>query len=78
MKVLIMEYTLDTDVAKFEIHQEPHGLWDLWVDGMPTLTFESPDDAARSVYNKRTGYVVWDQLDEHSAPEDLNGWTKHE
>ncbi len=73
-----MEYTLDTDVAKFEIHQEPQGLWDLWVDGMPTLTFESPEDAARSVYNKRTGYVVWDQLDEHSAPEDINGWTKHE
>ena len=73
-----MEYTLDTDVAKFEIHQEPLGLWDLWVDGMPTLTFESPEEAARSVYNKRTGYVVWDQLDEHSAPDSIDGWTKHE
>ncbi|MDW3095439.1 MAG: hypothetical protein R8G33_07200 [Gammaproteobacteria bacterium] len=73
-----MEYKLDTDVAKFEIHQEPHGLWDLWVDGMPTLTFESPEEAARSVYNKHTGYVIWDQLDEHDAPEDINGWIKYE
>jgi len=73
-----MEYRLDTDVAKFELHQEPHGLWDLWVDGMPTLTFPSPEDAAISVFNQRTGYVVWDQLDEVPAPKDLSGWTLQE
>ena len=73
-----MKYTLDTNDAKFEIQQEPHGLWDLWVDGMPTLTFESPEDAAQSVFNKRTGYVVWDQLEEHVAPEGIDGWIKHE
>jgi hypothetical protein len=44
-----MEYTLDTETAKFEIRQEPLGMWDLWVDGMPTITFEIPEDAARSV-----------------------------
>ena len=75
--MLTMEYTLDTDLAKFEIRQEPHGLWDLWVDGMPTLTFQSPEDAARSVYNGRSGYVVWDQLAEHSAPAEIDGWVKH-
>ncbi len=73
-----MEYTLETEVANFEIHQEPHGLWDLWVDGMPTLTFPSPEDAARSVYNQQTGYVIWDQLDIPPAPEDISGWTRHE
>tara|TARA_R110002096_G_scaffold2289_1_gene11856 strand:- start:634 stop:870 length:237 start_codon:yes stop_codon:yes gene_type:complete len=78
MKSPIMEYSLDTDVAKFEIHQEPYGLWDLWVNGMPTLTFESPQDAAHAVYSKDTGYVIWDQLDEHSAPEDISGWIRSE
>ena len=73
-----MEYLLETNTAKFEIRQEPLGLWDLWVDGMPTLSFETPQDAARSVYNQRSGYVVWDQLEEHDAPENIDGWTIRE
>ena len=36
------------------------GLWDLWVNSMPTLTFESPEDAANAVNEKKTGYAVWD------------------
>ncbi|RCL46901.1 MAG: hypothetical protein DBW91_01160 [Candidatus Thioglobus sp.] len=73
-----MEYCLKTDTAQFEIRQEPLGLWDLWVDGMPTITFESPEVAALSVYHQRSGYVVWDQLEQHDAPATLAGWTKIE
>lgn len=73
-----MEYFLNTNLAKFEIRQEPQGMWDLWVDGMPTLTFESAEDAAISVHAKCTGYVVWDQVGQHNAPEGLDGWTTRE
>jgi len=48
------------------------------VDGMPTITFESPEAAAESVYNQRSGYVVWDQLENPPAPENLDGWEKIE
>lgn len=75
MEWIKMEYHLETNTAKFEIRQEPLGMWDLWVDGMPTLAFETAEDAALSVYNQRTGYVVWDQLEGHDAPKDIQGWT---
>lgn len=71
-----MEYALDTDIAKFVIRTEPLGLWDLWVNEMPTLTFATPEDAARAVYEQNTGYIVWDQLDETPAPETLAGWVQ--
>ena len=73
-----MEYLLDTKLAKFEIRQEPLGMWDLWVDGMPTITFDTPEDAAKSVRDGRSGYVSWDQLEENDAPDDLSGWTVKE
>jgi len=73
-----MEYFLETETAKFEIRQEPLGMWDLWVDGMPTLTFDSAQDAAQSVYNQRSGYVIWDQLEKHDAPKTIDGWTARE
>ncbi len=72
-----MEYSLDTEVAKFVIRSEPLGLWDLWVNEMPTMTFASPEDAAHAVFEQNTGYIVWDQLEEHSAPESIDGWAKH-
>ena len=55
------KYKLKTDIAIFEIKKEPLGLWDLWVNSMPTLTFESPEDAVNAVINKNTGYSVWDK-----------------
>lgn len=73
-----MKYKLETDVSKFMIQQEPLGLWDLWVDGMPTLTFPTPEEAAKAVYDQDSGYIIWDQLEKHSAPEDLSGWDKEE
>ena len=73
-----MEYFLETEVAKFEIRQEPLGMWDLWVNGMPTITFESAEAAAQSVYDGRSGYVEWDQLEQNPAPSDISGWTKVE
>ncbi len=54
------KYKLKTDIAVFEIKKEPHGLWDLWVNSMPTLTFESPEDAANAVIKKETGFFTWD------------------
>ena len=38
---------------------------------MPTLTFQSPEDAAYAVVNKKTGYSVWDNQ-EKVISEDLN------
>ncbi len=69
-----MKYKLETDVSKFEIQKEPLGLWDLWVDNMPTLTFQSPEEAALAVYEQHSGYTTWDLLEEHTAPKDLSGW----
>jgi len=69
-----MKYKLETDVSVFEILEEPLGLWDLWVDNMPTLTFETPEEAAQAVYAQQTGYTVWDMLEKHAAPEGLGGW----
>ncbi len=69
-----MKYKLETGVSIFEIQQEPLGLWDLWVDNMPTLTFQTPEEAAKAVYNQQSGYTTWDLLEKHDAPKDLNGW----
>ncbi len=73
-----MQYKLETRVSTFLIQQEPLGMWDLWVDGMPTLTFAAPEDAAKAVYEQNSGYTVWDQLEEHTAPRDLSGWQQVE
>ena len=69
-----MKYKLVTDTSTFEIQKEPLGLWDLWVDYMPTLTFHSPEEAALAVYEQNSGYTNWDLLEEHTAPKDLSGW----
>ena len=66
-----IKYRLKTDIAVFEIKKEPLGLWDLWINSMPTLTFQSPEDAAYAVVNKKTGYFVWDNQ-EKVISEDLN------
>lgn len=71
-----MKYKLETEISKFEIKKEPLGLWDLWVDGMPTLTFSTPEEAAMAVYEQNSGFTTWDMLDGHSAPKDLSGWKK--
>ena len=47
-----IKYLLKTEIATFEIKKEPLGLWDLWVNSMPTLTFVSPEAAADAVVNK--------------------------
>ena len=73
-----MKYKLETDVSTFVIQQEPLGLWDLWVDDLPTLTFATPEEAAKAVYEQNSGYTVWDLLEQHPAPEDLQGWEKVE
>ena len=73
-----MKYKLETDVSTFVIQKEPLGMWDLWVDGLPTLTFTTPEEAAKAVYDQDSGYTIWDQLEEHSAPEDLSGWEQME
>ena len=69
-----MKYKLETELSKFEIIHEPLGLWDLWVDNMPTLTFKTPEEAAIAVFEQRTGFTTWDMLEKHDAPKDLSGW----
>ena len=54
-----IKYKLKTDIAISKLKKEPLGLWDLWINSMPTLTFQSPEDAAYAVVNKKTGYSVW-------------------
>ena len=73
-----MKYKLETEVSVFVIQREPLGMWDLWVDGMPTRTFHTPEDAAKAVHEQDSGYAVWDQLERHSAPADLRGWRQIE
>lgn len=73
-----MKYKLETDISKFEIQIEPLGLWDLWVNGMPTLTFSTPENAAIAVYEQNSGFTIWDMLEEHSAPKTLAVWEKIE
>ena len=70
-------YQLKTDIAVFEIKTEPLGLWDLWINSMPTLTFASPKDAANAVIDKKTGYSVWDSQEKKFGCEySLKNWEK--
>lgn len=71
------KYQLKTDIAVFEIKTEPLGLWDLWINSMPTLTFATPTDAANAVINKKTGYSVWDSQEKKFGCEySLDKWEK--
>ena len=67
-----IKYRLKTDIAVFEIKKEPLGLWDLWINSMPTLTFQSPEDAAYAVVNKKTGYSVWDNQEKVISAQQAN------
>ena len=72
-----IKYLLKTEIATFEIKKEPLGLWDLWVNSMPTLTFVSPEAAADAVVNKKTGYSVWDSQDKFISDKmKLGKWNK--
>ena len=72
-----IKYLLKTEIATFEIKKEPLGLWDLWVNSMPTLTFVSPEAAADAVVNKKTGYSVWDSQDKLISDKmKLEKWNK--
>jgi len=72
-----IKYLLKTDIANFEIKIEPLGLWDLWINSMPTLTFASPRDAANAVIEKKTGYLVWDSQEKKFGNEfSIDNWEK--
>ena len=72
-----IKYRIKTDIAVFDIIKEPLGLWDLWVNSMPTLTFASPEDAVNAVIQKKTGYSVWDsQIKSIDSNFDINNWEK--
>ena len=72
-----IKYLLKTDIANFEIKIEPLGLWDLWINSMPTLTFASPRDAANAVIEKKTGYSVWDSQEKKFGNEfSIDNWEK--
>tara|TARA_B100001057_G_scaffold458416_1_gene507651 strand:- start:84 stop:323 length:240 start_codon:yes stop_codon:yes gene_type:complete len=72
-----IKYKIQTKIAIFEIKKEPLGLWDLWINSMPTLTFSSPEDAANAVINKKTGYSVWDNQSENFGCEfSIENWSQ--
>ena len=48
-----IKYRMKTDISIFEIKKELLGLWDLWVNSMPTLTFKLPEDAVNAVIQKK-------------------------
>lgn len=70
-----MIYRLETPVATFELRREPLGMWDIWVNEMPTLTFATPEEAAAAVRRRESGYAIWDNAD-YAAPEGLDGWER--
>ena len=70
-----MIYRLETAISVFEVRQEPLGMWDLWVNGTPTLTFPTPEEAAKAVAEKDSGYSVWDN-DDCEASADLSDWAR--
>ena len=70
-------YKIKTDIAIFEIKTEPLGLWDLWINSMPTLTFSSPEEAVNAVIDKKTGYFAWDnQKKKISGNLKIENWDK--
>lgn len=70
-----MIYRLRTPAASFELRREPQGMWDLWVDGTPTLTFATPEEGAAAVAARETGAAGWDNASA-PAPADLSGWER--
>ena len=70
-----MIYRLRTRAAAFELRREPQGMWDLWVDDTPTLTFATPEEGAAAVAAKESGAANWDNAPE-AAPADLSGWER--
>ena len=72
-----MLYRLHTDIATFELKREPLGLWDLWVNGMPTLTYATPQEGAEAVARHESGYSAWDNS-EINVSADLGDWEKVE
>ena len=72
-----IKYLLKTEIATFEIKKEPLGLWHLWVNSIPTLTFVSLESSADAVVNKKTGYSVWDSQDKLISDKmQLGKWNK--
>jgi hypothetical protein len=37
-------------------------------------TYETPELAAKNVYNRNTGWPEWDKGTDEEAPRDLSGW----
>ena len=73
----MVEYHLKLENARFAIRTEPLGRWDLYVNDVATLTFPTPEEAAKTVHAHESGWVEWDMMDA-DAPEDLSGWEKIE
>ncbi len=73
----VMLYRLQTDVATFELKREPLGMWDLWIDGTPTLTYATPEEGAEAVAQHESGYSVWDNSEMSVSP-DLSTWEQIE
>ncbi|HEU20532.1 MAG TPA: hypothetical protein ENO00_14585 [Deltaproteobacteria bacterium] len=71
-----MRYVFRSKVGTFSIESdEVH--WDmvqLCLGGLWLRTVETAEEAARFVYEQKTGLHEWDTLTEIEAPSDLSGW----
>jgi hypothetical protein len=71
-----MRYLFKSKIGTFSIEpDETH--WDLvqlCMGGMWLGTYETPELAAKNVYNRNTGWPEWDKGTDEEAPRDLSGW----
>lgn len=52
-------------------------LYQLCIGGLWLRSFETEEEAARAVCEKRTGWADWDRREDVTAPEDLGGWEEN-
>ena len=53
----MVEFHFKLENARFAIRTEPLGRWDLYVNDVATLTFPTPEEAAKSVHAHASGWV---------------------
>jgi len=49
-------------------------LFQLCIGGLWLRSFETEEEAARAVFERRTGWPDWDRREDAAAPADLSGW----
>jgi len=71
-----MAYLFRSPVGTFFIMPDEGdlSLYQLCIGGLWLMSFETEEEAARAVHERRTGWTDWDRREDARAPEDLTGW----